>query len=66
VPVWMWSLVLAYASLLLFAAVWAIVERTRWANRERKRRLPVPAAHRVVAADRLASEGSAPTNPAQA
>jgi hypothetical protein len=66
VSVWVWSLVLGYASLLLVAALWAIVERTRSANRERKRRLPEPAAHRVVAADRLASEGNAPTNPARA
>ena len=66
VPVWIWSLLLGYASLLLFVALWGIVERGRWANRERKRRLPEPAAHRVVAANRLASEGNAPTNPARA
>jgi hypothetical protein len=38
VPVWVWSLVLGYASLLLCAALWAIVERSRGATRGRERK----------------------------
>jgi hypothetical protein len=59
-------MVIAYLSLLFFAALWALVERTRWRMLERQRRLPDPTVRRPVAAERVISEGSAPTNPARA
>ena len=65
VPVWVLGAVLVYAGVLLFAALWAIVERARCANLERRRRLPDRAAHQVVAIERT-SEGSAPTSPTRA
>jgi hypothetical protein len=65
-PVWAWCLTIGYASLLLLAALWAIVERTRWALRHRTGTLLEPTARRAIVAERLASEESAPTSPARA
>jgi hypothetical protein len=65
VPLWLW-MVIAYASLLVFAALWAIIGRTRGAMLERKRRLPEATVRPAVMAERLTSEGSAPTKPARA
>jgi hypothetical protein len=44
VPWWSWGLV-GYASVLFVAALWATLQRTRWAILERVRRLPVQSRH---------------------
>jgi hypothetical protein len=64
--VWAWCLTIGYASVLLLAALWAIVERTRSALRHRAGTILEPTVRRTVVAERLASEESAPTSPARA
>jgi hypothetical protein len=60
VPVWALGLAIGYAGVLFLAALWAIVERTRWAMLKRRRRLDDATALRVP--ERRASEENAPTS----
>jgi len=42
VPLWLWGLLIGYLSVLFFAALWAAVERIRWAIPKRTPRPPDP------------------------